>query len=355
MSSSSCTDDLVLCELIFPPPGSVSDPQTEFACSNGTYITQLTTGECTTCGAPLVGCLQQVRCSDGSLLIGSAGNCTTATNQTVADCSGLKKGIAGFGGRSGSAMDQLRVICGNGDTAATPPFNNGGNQFQTRTCPTQTHRMSTLRVRSAGGLDDRVVDMEATCNPLQNICIGSALNDPACFEFCNTNAGACDSELLAYCSDPTNFGKPVCGCAKPSSQYATLNLISQSSGIALPVACAAECASALAIRTATSGTCSVGTVCVQNDINITAVQSQLGGGITLTQNCGGTGTGGTTSSFFTSTAFYIILAIIVLLLIAIIVTILVYQNNKNKRLEADRRDELRRRAAASQRPQVVRL
>src|SRR5574338_71152 len=354
MSTSSCTNQLVLCELTFPPAGSSSDPETSWACPQGAYITHLTSGECTTCGNPLVGCIEQVRCSDGSLLIGTAGDCTTDTNPIISDCSGLKKGIAGFGGRSGSNFDKMTVICGNGDTAASPVFNNDGSQFQTQTCPSPTHRMSAIRARSANS-SSRVKYLEATCNPLQNICVGATLNDPACFEFCNINVGACDSALLSYCSDPTNYGKPICGCAKPASQYATLNLISQSSGIALPVACDAACASALSIRTATSGICNVGTICVQNDIDITVVQSQLGGGITLTQNCGGVGGGGTTSSFFTSPAFYIILGIIVLLLIAIIIIILVVQNNKNKRLEAERRDELRRRAVAAQRPQVVRI
>src|SRR5574338_434775 len=304
MSTSSCTNQLVLCELTFPPAGSSSDPETSWACPQGAYITHLTSGECTTCGNPLVGCIEQVRCSDGSLLIGTAGDCTTDTNPIISDCSGLKKGIAGFGGRSGSNFDKMTVICGNGDTAASPVFNNDGSQFQTQTCPSPTHRMSAIRARSANS-SSRVKDLEATCNPLQNICVGATLNDPACFEFCNINVGAC--------------------------------------------------ASALSIRTATSGICNVGTICVQNDIDITVVQSQLGGGITLTQNCGGVGGGGTTSSFFTSPAFYIILGIIVLLLIAIIIIILVVQNNKNKRLEAERRDELRRRAVAAQRPQVVRI
>lgn len=354
MSSSNCTSELIQCELTFPPLGSASYPTSQFLCPAGTYITKLTSGECTQCGNPYVGCIHNVTCSDGTILVPTVGNCTTDTNEIVSDCSGTHAGVAGFGGRSGSSFDVMTVICGDGTPAATPTFHpSGGTQFTTQFCPNQTHRMGSI---TATTNSNRVYDINATCIPLQNICTGATLNDPACFDFCNSNTGSCDSELLSYCSDPTNYTKPICGCALPSSQYATLNLISQSSGISLPTACAAECAASTAIKLAKSGTCNVGTICVQSNIDITAVQSQLGGGITLTQNCGNSSnSSSTTNNFFTSSAFYIILAIIVVLLIVIIILFLVTNNNKNKRLEEERREELRRRAAAAERPQVIRL
>lgn len=359
MSTSSCTSALTQCELRFPPVGSASDPVTNFFCQPGSFITQIRTGECTTCGDPYVGCIREVRCSDGTVLAGTAGDCVNDTGEVVSDCGGagqLGGGIIGFGGRAGSSMDVLTVLCANGGQAATPVFNpSGGSAFTSQSCPTNTHRMTGITASSANS-QSRVKTLIATCTPLNNICQGEVLNDPVCTTFCNGNVPSCDSALINYCSSDVNFNKPICGCAKPASQYTTLNLISQSSGVALPVACAAECASTSAIAVANKGTCNVGVVCVQSNIDITAAQSQLGGGITLSQNCGNSGGGGsTTSNFFSSPIFYIILAVVILAIIGVIILVIVNNNNKNKRLEEDRREERRRRLAAQQRPQIVRV
>lgn len=359
MSTSTCTNSLVQCTLRFPPTGDNSNPVSNFSCDTG-FITQLRSGQCSSgCNDPIVGCIKDVRCSDGTVLVPTVGNCVNDTGEVVSDCSGAKGGIIGFSGRAGSNLDVLRVSCGDGSMAATPVFNpTEGVEFDLQQCPNTTHRMTSFTAKSANS-GSRVKEIVATCTPLQNICVGNTLNDPVCTGFCNGNVPVCDSALINYCSNDVNFSKPICGCAKPSSQYTTLNLISESSGVALPVSCAAECATSTVIQTAASRQpCNVGVVCIQSNIDITAAQSELGGGITLSQNCGnsgGNGGGSTASNFLTSPIFYIIIAVVVLAIIGVIILIIVNNNNKNKRLEEDRREERRRRLAAQQRPVVVRV
>jgi len=366
MSTNNCiVGSLTPCDLRFPPYGSGADPITNFTCpqssTSGSFITRLTTGECTTCGGgnPYVGCLKSVECSDGTVLAGTAGDCVTDTGEIVSNCSGsgsVGGGVGGFGGRSGASMNQLTVQCANGGQAAVPPFDTGGTTFNTQVCP-NTHRMTGITASSGIG-QSRVFTLVAHCTPLQNVCIGNALNDPVCTTFCDTPAfvGQCDSALFNYCSSDVNFDKAICGCSLPSSQYTTLNLISASGGIALPVACAAQCAASGAITTSKKGTCNVGVVCVQSNIDITAAQSQLSGGITLSQNCGNQNSNtGSSSSFFSSPIFYIIIAVVVLAIIGVIILVIINNNNKNKRLEEDKKEERRRRLQQSQRPQVVRV
>ena len=206
-----------------------------------------------------------------------------------------------------------------------------------------------------------------TSVPLSQICVGDALSTDMCTTYCGNNPGVCEAALNDFCGTPANFALPLCGCHLPASQYPLLN-IKTLNNQAIPVSCDKRCQDPKAIPKQGISACAIGVVCIQSGIDITAVQSTVGGGITLSQNCGNTGNATTSSptSFLTSTAGIIVIALIALIILGIILALVVISRNTKKKQEAvkkeqrdSQRDIERQQARAStgssRAPTVVRL
>ena len=300
-------------------------------------------------------CFKSVRATDGSIITGTAGAvgvCPPPTNPTIATttCSAAaKERINGWqlSWNNGGAFKDVTVLCQDGELAdGGLAFTGGGaSTYGPVACPGSTHYLSQV---NAAGVGNFVVEgLQFVCNPLENFCIGDNINLPECISYCNAQSGSCnEAAIRTYCSMAQNFNKPACGCFLPNSQYAILQLKSPS-GIVPPISCDIRCQSAQAIKPAGLPTCNIGVLCVQQGIDITAIQSTIGQGVTLSQNCsqgGGGGGGSTSTSFFKSTTFYIILAVVLLLIIVAIIVIIIVSSNskKKKKAEAERQEKIKR-------------
>ena len=279
-----------------------------------------------------LGCVENAVCSSGNGLItvsggslphpNQAGDCSAGNTPAtvVSDCS-ANGGIQGFTGRVGSEIDDLTFICRDGTPQHSNTTSVGGTTVPPLNCP-QTHFASKISSQTDSG--SFAVGITLTCDPLTDFCKGTNLLTQECFDFCRQNVGQCDVALIDYCSDSANFTAPVCGCALPASEYAINQL--KSAGISIPIACDKRCQGTSVIPLANTGTCNVGTVCIQSSIDITAVQSQIGNGITLQQNCssGGSssGSGSGALSVNSTTLFFVIAALIVIIIVVLIIAVL---------------------------------
>jgi hypothetical protein len=63
-------------------------------------------------------------------------------------------------------------------------------------------------------------------------------------------------------------------------------------GMAIPMACDVVCQDSLKPKNSPNN-CEIETVCIQSDISVEAIKSQINGDITISQNCGNTGGGDT--------------------------------------------------------------
>jgi hypothetical protein len=373
------------------PPGTVcvsqfgpeyaSNPQTTFNCNSnssttgGSYISAWTIAPNSQAGNAL-GTIEDVTCNNGQVLSPCAGVCPPNVGdepniQTESCTSTSPPGIDGFSGNSGTRYDVVLTHCNDGTTLPTPPgSSHGGSPFGTYLCPVSTHRLTQITAATGcGGVGSSsacITSMSMTCSPLEVVCTGETLlTDPICYDYCVSNVGACDAALQALCADSSNYDLAICGCALPSSQYPLLSL-NTSNGVSIPVACDKRCQATGAIDLATTGTCNIGVVCVQSDINITAIQSTVGQGITLSQNCGSSTANNSTSSvtsFITSTAGIIIIAVVLLIIILVIVLLVVSSRNARKKRDALQKQQLEQQRTierqtsrtSSARPTVVRL
>jgi hypothetical protein len=121
---------------------------------------------------------------------------------------------------------------------------------------------------------------------MTSYCIGENLQSSACSQFCKANPGKCDQALLSYCSIPSNYTLPVCGCALPQSQYAILKALTPE-GLAVPITCDQRCGSTdTAIQLQGQQPCDIGTICVTNLNDVNVISQEVQSGITINQNCG---------------------------------------------------------------------
>jgi hypothetical protein len=327
-----------------------ADPVTTFACPTGTYITKISIAPNPSNND--VGAVSGVTCSDTSTVPGCAGaldqpgGCASGPAYQVVDCAQkTPPGIIGFGGRSNDDTDYayLTPICADGHQALTG-FDTGGAVFNDIQCPQATHRLTSVTFSSSTGGTNVVTSGTITCTPLSSYCSGNTLiSDPACFSYCNAHLGQCDTALKALCAQTANYEQPVCSCALPDSQYPFLGLKSPS-GVAPSVACSSKCQSTGAIKLVGTGSCFVQTLCIQSGNDVTAIQSSLGTGVSLAQNCGGgTSSNAATTSplaFLTSTAGLLIIGLVLLIIIVIIIIIVVSRNKAKRKAEDLRRQQL---------------
>lgn len=277
----------------------------------GDNLSCVTTPVCTTGNAIVV-------FQSGNLPFpGQAGRCAdNGGGDAVVSCA-TNDGIQGFVGNAANRIDSLSLICRDGTTVATPSQGVGGNAVPPQTAPS-SHYITGVRGDTDGDDDDRVTDLVFTAEPLTNFCRGTNLTSARCQSFCRSNPGQCDTALIQFCGDSNNFTQAVCGCALPDSQY-PIKQLNQETGLSIPTACDARCQGVQAIPLTNTGQCTVGTICVQNDIDITTVNTSVGAGITLQQNCGPTGPIGGGGTGIDSTLLFFILAGGLLLLIVVLV------------------------------------
>jgi preprotein translocase subunit SecG len=356
----NCVSVSGTCQALFTPQHSGLN--TVFSAPAGRLITKLTLGQDSCAMLPgcpnVIGCVENVKDSSGATIAGTAGDCSSnAINLTVADCS-AHGGIAGFEVVSGSRYNVIQPVCFDGSFTAIPsPSSVGGNALPQQLCPSGTHYLSSFSLNTQGS---DVTSLTMTCSPLSQFCIGDNLNTPGCQAYCNSNVGLCDAAAHAYCSQTANFDKGVCGCALPDSQYPLIAL-NNSANTSIPIACDSRCQSTASIHLSNTGTCNVGTICVQASVDVTSVQSSIGKGITISQSCGnssGGGAGGT--SFFTSTTGIIVIVAIVLVLIVIIVIIFIATSSgkkKNQAIQTQQKQQYyaSQRTTAPVRPTVIRV
>jgi hypothetical protein len=364
-------------------PQYPSNPPKTFNCngnagtSGGSYITALTIvpNHEASVHPDVLGTIESVTCQNGQVLSTCVGNCPPNSgdepNAQVQSCAGSSPpGVEGFMGRSGEAYDSITTICNDGTALPAPMnFSSGGSPFGPFACPISTHRLTEITAStgcSGTAPGACVTSMSMTCSPLEAVCSGETLlTDPYCYDYCSSNIGACDAQLQAICANSANYDLAICGCALPSSQYPLLNL-NTSNGVSIPIACDKRCQASGSIPLAKTGTCNIGVVCVQSDINITAIQSTVGQGITLSQNCGSSTANNSTSSvtsFITSTAGIIIIAVVLLIIILVIVLLVVSSRNARKKRDALQKQQLEQQRTierqtsrtSSARPTVVRL
>jgi uncharacterized membrane protein len=347
-------------------PQYPSDPNVHhYSAPPGAYITSI----CMTYdgnGANVLGSIDSVTFSDGSTDSTCTGLCPSAgTSQCVTCDASVPNGIQGFSGMSQTDNDELQPLCNNGQEALPPltGFSSGGSAYGPILCP-NTHRLTEISGSQGCTSPNNCTNtLSITCTPLSDVCEGVELESGVCTAYCSANPGACDANLLAFCANPGNFQLSICGCSLPSSQYPILSL---AAAVVPPIACDKRCQDPAAIKLAGSGTCTVGVICVQSGINITAVQSTLGTGITLSQTCGQNAGNTATSSpfaFLTSTAGIAIIAVVLIVIIVIIIIIVVVRNRTKRRLEEQKKQQLIQQRAVerqttrhtSTRPTVVRL
>jgi preprotein translocase subunit SecG len=358
----NCTSISSACTAIFHP--THNGVMSTWTAPPGRLITKLTLGQ-DGCGSfpgcpNVIGCIENVTDSSGVVIPGgTAGNCgPNAIHLTVADCS-AHGGLNGFNVISGSDYDVVQPICVDGFSTATPspPSTGGSQQIPPQTCPIATHYLSQITANTNG---NDISSLTMTCSPLSQFCIGDNLNTPGCQAYCNSNVGLCDAAAHAYCSQTANFDKGVCGCALPDSQYPLIAL-NNSANTSIPIACDSRCQSTASIHLSNTGTCNVGTICVQSDLNISAVQSSVGKGINISQSCGnssGGGAGGT--SFFTSTTGILVIVGLVVAIIIIIIVIFIATSSgkkKNQAIQTQQKQQYyaSQRTTAPARPTVIRV
>lgn len=348
MSTFSCNNVDTTCT--FDLMTEYNDPQTTLQCSSPTaVINSMQIGTTNTSTSGHLGCIQNVTCSDGEVLSGVVASTACAnhadTIQTVT-CAG-KGGFNGYAVYDDNgAVAGFQPVCADGSIPdGLPTFDNTGTHVGPAVCPDGFY----FRSFSMGnGCNDSscVTENSITCAPLTDFCVGDNLNKGECVSFCNSFPGHCDKELLKYCADPVNFTKPICGCALPSAQYPLL-AIQNATGTTVPIACDVRCQAQDHINLASTGTCSVGTLCVQSNLDITAVQSTLGQGITVSQTCTTTTNNGTTtnvaSSLTSGTTLYLLIGVILIVIIAIIVIIVIVASSSSKK----KKQEAARKAAAA--------
>lgn len=282
----------------------------------------------------ILSCVTTPMCTTGAAAIafqspgiahpGQAGSCAdNGGGDAVASCA-ANGGIQGFLGAAGSRIDNLSLVCADGTQVATVSQGPGGTvNVPPQTAPS-THYLVGLRGDTDGDDDDRVTDLTFQYQPLTNFCRGTNLTDPRCISFCKNHPGECDANLLAFCANSANFDNPVCGCALPSSQY-PISALNIQTGLGIPIACDGRCQGTSSIPLVNTGTCNVGAICVQNDIDISAVSSTIGSGITLEQNCGGTGPiggGGSGLNIDTTLLFFIAAGALLLFIVVLVLAIL---------------------------------
>lgn len=299
----------------------------------------------TTGGDPdILSCVENAVCSTGNGLVtvingpmshpNQAGDCSgnTPNGTVVSDCS-TNGGIQGFTGRVGSRIDDITFICRDGTQKhSNTGGGSGGTIVPPLNCPS-THFASKISAEGAGDGGDRAVAVTLTCDPLTNFCKGNNLLTQQCFDFCRQNLGQCDVALIDFCSDSANFDQPICGCALPDSEYAINQLKNQ--GISIPIACDKRCQGTGVIPLANTGQCNIGTVCIQSDIDITAVQSEIGNGITLQQNCtsGGTASGGIAGINIDPTVLFFIISFFLIFLIVVLVVAILLSGSSRRSSE----------------------
>jgi hypothetical protein len=381
----SCTTDPIAgcmvgdpCSAAGPPIYS-SDPVTTWTCPQGTYIIAVNAASDNNSIPGFVGQFGGISCSDGSVVSGCAGECPTAIGSSGnASCATDGAGIIGFSGLAGAALNRIDFYCGmTGDKAPWEPSDpftsSGGTPFCEISCPVATHRavglsFTTSTYNSSSGTKKEASTPTIMCQPLNEYCVGNALlTDPACHAFCSSSdalsGGLCNTALLELCSQSQNYGKSICGCALPASQYPILNLTT-TNGASIPIACDARCQNALAIPLSNSGTCNIGVICVQASNEVALAQSTVGKGITISQSCGNTTSPTSSSSFFTSTTFYLILGLVLLIVLVIVVLLIVSSASARKKKQKANEEELERQEsiiqqaparAPSSRPTIIRV
>ena len=357
-------------------PVNSSDPQVTWSCNAGHYVVGFDLAPQTT-GSDnrTLATLTNVTCSDGQIISDVAGYPTPSNKLFRVRCVGSDgpndiKGIEAMDDFYAGAINSLSITCADGtsvdfpdappgcDPACDPPFfAPGGTANGLQTCNHATHAITALSARNSYKQGANYTDATAigiTCSPLSDICIGDTLTDPRCVSYCTTYTGLCDQALRDYCSQPIHFTSSICGCALPASQYPLLTVPNQS-GVVPPVACDQRCQNPAAIPLSNTGTCNVGVLCIQQGIDITAVQSSIGQGITLSQNCGNSSTGTSSSflSFFTSTVGLIVIIAVVLLIIGIITVILITNANTKKKQAELKNQDLRNERSEQRREELL--
>lgn len=150
-------------------------------------------------------------------------------------------------------------------------------------------------------------------------CVGSNLSDPRCINFCKSTLGACDVALKSYCSDEANFGKPVCGCAMPISEY-PLSRFTTPNAPSIPVKCNKECAlDSDAVPLLDQPDCNIGTICVINIKDFEVAKDASIGGIKIEQNCGNNPNTNGSSIFKKYWYIFLIIFIVIVVLIILLV------------------------------------
>ena len=121
---------------------------------------------------------------------------------------------------------------------------------------------------------------------LTDYCKGDKLQTDECKQFCRNNLGKCDSALIKYCSDPTNFKLSICGCALPSDQYFLSNLKTPD-GETIPIACDRRCGINVdAIKLLGQQDCNIDAICVVNLNDVNIIAKEVDPKINIVQNCG---------------------------------------------------------------------
>jgi hypothetical protein len=371
LASCGLTD---VCTVSFPPSTSGTSPMVNWTCPTGTYITKFDVAPETTGSANhSVATIANIVCSNGTPVSGSAGYPSEAAFLYTVDCSGASiPGVGGLDVTFSSTDWSLTAFCADGTPIqfpayppgcdppgqgnCAPPFwNNGGTPYGAQICNAQTHVLTGISATSSfqecTGIAPpvcnytNVADISLTCSPLSEYCVNNNLNQERCISYCSANAsaGVCDAALTAYCQQPANYNNPICGCSLSPSQYPLLNIPSYT-GVAPPIACDQRCQNPSAIPLSNTGSCNVGVICIQEGIDITVLQSTVGSGITLSQNCSATtgGVNGTSlASFLTSTSGLMTIIAIVVLIIGIIIVILIANANVRRKQQEIKDQALR--------------
>lgn len=122
---------------------------------------------------------------------------------------------------------------------------------------------------------------------MTNYCRGENLKTDECKQFCRSNTGKCDSALVSFCSNPSNYELGICGCALPSDQY-VMSKFKTPSGVSIPITCDRRCdINKDSIRLQSQQNCEIKSICAIDLKDVQVISKEVSGtGIKITQNCG---------------------------------------------------------------------